>query len=266
MDVHRQSPVLGTLDRQPGVAVHGALGPSRGPRGVEQHQGLVRRHRFGRHPATVGPHDVFPGNVEIPTKRNTAACAVDHHHPLQLGQAVRGLGGERLHGNRPTAADGGVGGDQHPGVRIGESLTNGLHAEAGEERDGDGAQLRTGQQGDGILDDQRQIQTHGDSPFDADGAKSCGGPLHDVLQPGVGQPSGVSVLGLADQRQAVRIGAPMPDHRRLVGVQPASGEPPGEWNSGRGVHHLAIRCRPDHAELLDQDLPEPARFFSRLLT
>ena len=239
-DVHPQGPVLGALDRQPGVAVHGSLGPSRGTRRVEQHQRLIRRHRFRGHAVAVCSHHVFPRKVPITPKWGVDLGAVDNDEPFQLGQAVGRLGGDRQHRDGASAANGGVGGDQDPGVRIGESLTDRLGAEAGEKRDGDGAQLGAGQQGDRILDDERQIETHGDASCDADRAKSGGGPLDDVLELRIGQPSGRSALGLSNQRKAVGIRVAKPDHRRVVGVKPPPGKPLGEWNPGGGVHDLAI--------------------------
>ena len=265
-DVHPQGPVLGTLDRQPGVAVHGALGPSGGARGVQQHQGLIRRHRLRGHAVAVGSHDLVPRNLPIILTRRVDPRAVDDHQPLQLRQAVGRLGGDGQHRDRAPPANGGVGGDQDLGVGIGESLTDRLGPKAGEEWDGDGAQLGAGQQGDRILDDQRQIEANGDASGDANRVKSGGGPLHGILELRIGQPSGCSALGLADQRKTVGICAPIPDDGRVVGVEPGPWEPLREWNPGRGVHHLAVWRRPDDPELLDQGVPEPAGLSSRLLT
>ena len=142
-DVHSEGPVLRALDRQAGVAMDGAFRPAGGARGVKEEERLVGAHRLGGDTGRSG--QVGPGKVAAGLHWHIDAGAGHDHQPLQLRQPSSGLVGNRLHRHRASPTDRAVGSDQHPRVRVGEPLADRFRAEAGEERDRDGAELGAGQ-------------------------------------------------------------------------------------------------------------------------
>ena len=260
-DVHPERPVLGGLDWKPSVAVHRALRATRRSRRVEKEQRFVGAHRFGRHPFWSG--QVVPGKVTTTLHGHLDARAANHDLMRQVGQRRRGLVGDRLHRDRAPATNGAVRGDQHACVGVGQSLADRFRAEAREQGNGHGAELGARQQGDGVLDHQRQIEAHRHAAPDTDRAEPGRGLLDRVLELRVAERPDRSRLGLTDEREAVRIGPAVAQHGRVIGIEKSTGKPPGEGKARGGIHDRAVGPGPDDAQLLDQRVPEPVRVTRR---
>src|SRR5207248_4075438 len=125
-------------DGEPTVGVDGAVGPARGPRGVDDHPRVLGVQAGGRHLVGLVFDEHVPGLVAAVGPGDVAADPALHDAVLdRLGVDQRAVG-HLLHRHHLAATVEAVGADQHLGLTVVEPAADGPGPVAAEERDVDG--------------------------------------------------------------------------------------------------------------------------------
>ena len=260
VDVGAEGHVLGSLHRETAVRVHGALGCSRGPGRVDDHQqvfggggltgrrGRLRRDDIVPPVVTPSPHAHLKA-ADPPVDDDTA-------HRRNGGQ---GVVGRRLHRHHRSAAVLGVRGEQTLGARVVESSRDRPRAEPGEQGQSHGADPGQRQQGDGDRHTHRHEEADDIALAEAETAQGVGAAIHLLRELLVRQGVDGAFFRFGDDGRARRAGRLREPSVDAVGgdVEAAADAPYGKLYARRQVDDLRIGAVEPDVEECEHGLREP---------
>ncbi len=210
--------------------VQDALGLAGRAGGVHHVERVLGVERLGLVVGGGAVDGVVPPHVDLVVPGDLlAGTAYDEHVVDHVGLGA-GLVDGRLERRGGAAAVAAVGGDDDPGLAVGEAGGQRVGGEAAEDHRVRGADPGAGQHRDDRLGDHRQVDRDPVAGADAERDQRVGGLADLVLELGVGQRAGV-VGGLADPVQRHLVAAPgldVPVDAVVRRVELAADEPLGE--------------------------------------
>ena len=226
-------------DHVPARGVQRAFRLSGAAGGVQNEQRVFGGHFLGRAIGRGGGNQCLIGVVATFLHGHGAARDGHHDHGSDARACLeREVSvGLQCHGAPPTAAL--VGGDEHAGAGVLDTVGQAVRGEAAKHDGMDRADAGTGQHGDGGLDHHRQVDRDPVAFFHAKGFQHVGEAAYLAVQLAIGDvPAYVGVVAFPDDRDLVAARGEMAVEAAGGGIQRAVAEPldpdvPGEVASER---------------------------------
>ncbi|MDT4840183.1 hypothetical protein FQZ97_739960 [compost metagenome] len=255
LDVEVHCRVMSDLQRETAMDVDGSLRLAGGAGGVDDHERIIGGHaRSGLLVPLArlqqrGPADVIGGT-------GARLVRVMDDHGFQGRQLLAG-GADQAQDVDPLATPMEAGtGDQRLGGTGAEPGLDRVHAEATEQRHGDGPQVGDGEHGNGRFQPVGHEQADAVATLDAPGFQA-GGERHDLpRQFGIGGATDLARFSLGDDRVlALEHGVLGLGQDRVHPVDASAGEPARELRPLRFVEIRLERLLPDDIAVLHHHSP-----------
>ena len=249
--------VLCGLDGEAAVRMHRAFGPSRGARGVDQHQRVFGRGTLGDRGIRLRVHERRPQPVVRAGDGRGAEARHHDHVPDRRRGADRGVG-HLLHLDALPPAPEAVGGDEHRRLGVLEPRGHGVGTVAREQRQHDRADLRAGEEGGGEFRSHRQEEGDPVTLAYAQLTQGVGAAIRGGAQLGVGEGMDHTFFAFtANRRLAVRRGAGPLVETVVDDVETAVHAPPRPRRAAGEIDDLRERLVELDPEIVEDGTPEP---------